>query len=313
LLRLAAIGDIEFVSGHALTTLDWIIILVFIVVMAIVMVNVLIAVVTNSFDESMGSSAHVFWASRLLLVYDMTMTWSASGLLSKVASLRKSLGGELNYYRITKEEFEPQGRTRRQVVGRINDISNAVNSSTLEIGSRIMDQVASLAEEVQALKRESKLNAAFDAKLATALETLLERKKEEDLALVAKNTTGGGGDDVLQQEQRAEESASASEEEEPAIAFSPRRQRERRRSSSNSSSRTKKRQSAPSTTRRLFQSSALPSSSPLPRPSAKFETKETSVRFAPDAESIPIRVVSLEDDPQDFAGPPPAPPTVRFG
>ena len=111
LLRLAAIGDIEFVSGHALTTLDWIIILVFIVVMAIVMVNVLIAVVTNSFDESMGSSAHVFWASRLLLVYDMTMTWSASGLLSKVASLRKSLGGELNYYRITKEEFEPQGRT----------------------------------------------------------------------------------------------------------------------------------------------------------------------------------------------------------
>ena len=57
LSHLAFIGEIAFIEGHELDVVDDVIVWLYIFVMAIVMVNVLIAIVSNSFDESMGSSS----------------------------------------------------------------------------------------------------------------------------------------------------------------------------------------------------------------------------------------------------------------
>lgn len=126
---LAFVGDLD--TDAYPTALDKLILLLFIFVIVVVMLNVLIAIVCDSYNYAMATSVQLFWRSRLELMFEYENKHSLDSLLCRT----------LQPFRVTKESATQvlkaellgdecdSGRQSDVVVGRVLDIVTRVDNN----------------------------------------------------------------------------------------------------------------------------------------------------------------------------------------
>lgn len=167
LVLLGLMGDFERSSYPAVG--DQIILYLFIGLVNIIFLNVLIAIVSESFDKAMSTAFTLFWKARYEIVREEVATF---GFLF----LRQWQLSESKVRAIVMEQMVTGDYAKEKEIGRIADIENRVKKNTKAEGKRLERSLM-----VHLEKYTTSLKAAFTDKIIKMGEQQVDATKVEGL------------------------------------------------------------------------------------------------------------------------------------